>query len=127
MDQQEHAYENNSSIQEALLHYKEGVGRFTEQMPDIAHKYHSFTEACFEEGKLSKKEKQLIALALSLNAQDEYCMIYHVKGCLDQGASREEILEAVAVTGAFGGGHVLSQAVTLIEESMMELSGEYQS
>lgn len=120
MEQQE--YEIASSIQDALLHYKEGMGRFSEQMPEIAHKYNDYAEACFQEGKLSKKEKQLIALALSLNAQDEYCIIYHVKGCLDQGTSREEILEAVAVTGAFGGGAVLSQAFTLIEESISELS-----
>jgi len=125
MDQEE--YESHSSIEEALLHYKEGIGRFTEQMPDIAHKYHAFTEACFAEGKLTKREKQLIALALSLNSQDEYCIIYHVKGCLDQGATREEILEAVAVTGAFGGGAVLSQAVTLIEESINELAKDVHS
>ncbi|MCE7793058.1 carboxymuconolactone decarboxylase family protein [Salipaludibacillus sp. CUR1] len=119
MDEQHTPY-----IQEALHHYKEGMGYFTEQMPEVAHKYHEFTEACFKEGSLSKKEKQLIALALSMNAQDEYCMIYHVKGCLDQGASREEILEAVAVTGAFGGGAALSQGVTLIEEAVSELSGD---
>ncbi|WP_416147112.1 carboxymuconolactone decarboxylase family protein [Salipaludibacillus sp. HK11] len=119
---EEQHYEESSSIQGALLHYKEGMGRFAEQMPDIAHKYHEFSEACFQEGSLSKKEKQLIALAISLNAQDEYCMIYHVKGCLDQGASKEEILEAVAVTGAFGGGAALSQAVTLIEDSITEFT-----
>ncbi|MCR6095214.1 carboxymuconolactone decarboxylase family protein [Salipaludibacillus agaradhaerens] len=116
--------EYNSSIEAALHHYKEGMGYFSEQMPDIAHKYHTFTEACFAEGVLSQKEKQLIALGISINAQDEYCIIYHVKGCLDQGASREEILETVAVTGAFGGGAALSQGVTLVEEAIQELSGD---
>ena len=31
-------------------------------------------------------------------------IFYHTKGCLDQGCSKQEILEAVAVTAAFGGG-----------------------
>ncbi|PYZ92897.1 alkylhydroperoxidase [Salipaludibacillus keqinensis] len=122
MEQHEQHY--GSFVQDALQHYKEGMGKFTEQMPDIARKYHAFTEACFEEGHLSQKQKQLIALAVSLNAQDEYCIIYHVKGCLDQGASRDEILEAVAVTGAFGGGAAMSQAVTLVEDCMNDFSGD---
>lgn len=113
-----------SFAHQALHEYKEGIGYFHKQMPDIARKYQAFTEACFEEGHLSKKQKQLIALALSLNAQDEYCIIYHVKGCLDQGASRDEILEAVSVTAAFGGGAALSQGVTLVEEAVSELSGD---
>lgn len=122
MDEQK--FSETSSIQESLLHYKEGLGYFSEQMPDIAHKYQAFTEACFHPGKLSGKEKQMIALGISLYAQDEYCIIYHVNGCLEQGASREEILEAIAVTGAFGGGAAMSQAVTLVEECLIELAGD---
>ncbi|WP_078594552.1 carboxymuconolactone decarboxylase family protein [Evansella clarkii] len=112
-----------SSVEEALHHYKEGLGTFTRQMPEIASKYNAFTEACFEEGKLTQKEKQLIALGISLYAQDEYCIIYHMKGCLDQGCSQEEILEAVGVTGAFGGGAAMSQGVTLVEECLEEFGG----
>ncbi|WP_096190082.1 carboxymuconolactone decarboxylase family protein [Evansella halocellulosilytica] len=110
-------------IQQALYDYKAGLGLFTKQMPEIAHKYAEFTESCFAEGALSAKEKQLIALGMSLNAQDEYCIIYHTKGCLDQGCSKEEILEAVSVSGAFGGGASMSQAFTLVEECLQELGG----
>ena len=48
-------------------------------------------------------------------------MIYHTEGCIDHGASEEEILEAVGVTAAFGGGATLSQAVTLVQECMTDL------
>ncbi|WP_096436759.1 carboxymuconolactone decarboxylase family protein [Alteribacter populi] len=113
--------ESMSSVQQALHDYKAGLGHFTEQMPDIARKYNAFTEACFEEGTLTAKEKQLIALGISLYSQDEYCIIYHTKGCLDQGCSQEEIFEAIAVTGAFGGGAAMSQAVTLVEQCLTEL------
>ncbi|PYZ95759.1 alkylhydroperoxidase [Alteribacter lacisalsi] len=110
-----------SPIQQALHDYKAGHGLFNEQMPEIADKYDAFTEACFREGTLTKKEKQLIALGIGIYAQDEYCIIYHTKGCLDQGCSQEEILEAVAVTGAFGGGAAMSQAFTLVEQCLTEL------
>jgi AhpD family alkylhydroperoxidase len=113
--------EFRNSTEMALHEYKEGLGLFTQKMPHIASKYNAFTEECFKEGKLSKKEKHLIALGIAIFSQDEYCMIYHTKGCLDQGASEEEILEAVGVTAAFGGGAAMSQAVTLVQESIEEL------
>ncbi len=104
--------------EEALHDYKLGLGTFTQKMPDIASHFNAFTEACFKEGVLSQKQKQLIALGISLYSQDEYCIIYHIKGCMDQGATEQEILEAVGVTAAFGGGAALSQAVTLVQNTM---------
>ncbi|WP_332630018.1 carboxymuconolactone decarboxylase family protein [Halalkalibacter flavus] len=121
MDQQQQ--QQNNPIDQALQEYKQGLGNFTQKMPDIAKKYNAFTEACFAEGKLSQKEKQMIALGISVYSQDEYCIIYHAKGCLDQGCTEEEILETVGVTAAFGGGAAMSQAVTLVQECISELGG----
>jgi AhpD family alkylhydroperoxidase len=117
VNQQQH-----TSVEEALRHYKEGIGTFTQKLPDIAGSFNAFTEACFKEGALSKKEKQLIALGISLATQDEYCTIYHTKGCLDEGASEQEILEACGVAAAFAGGAAMSQAVTLVQECIHELT-----
>ncbi|ALC89464.1 alkylhydroperoxidase [Bacillus sp. FJAT-18017] len=118
----EHFHEPQNSTEASLYDYKAGLGLFTQKMPDIARHYNAFTEACFKEGALSQKQKQLIALGVALNSQDEYCIIYHLKGCLDQGASEQEILEAVGVTAAFGGGAAMSQGVTLVQEAMDELN-----
>jgi AhpD family alkylhydroperoxidase len=103
------------SSKEALLEYKQGIGTFSEKMPAFTQKYNDFTEACFAEGRISAKVKQLIALGISIHAQDEYCIIYHTKGCLDQGCTEQEILETIAVTSAFGGGASMSQGVTLVQ------------
>lgn len=114
-------FESRNSTKSALHHYKYGLGLFTEKMPKLAEQFNSFTEECFKEGTLSQKQKQLIAFGISLYSQDEYCIIYHIKGCLDQGASEQEIFEAVGVTAAFGGGATMSQAVTLVQKCMQEL------
>lgn len=111
-----------NSTEAALHEYKSGLGVFTKKMPSLAEKFNAFTEECFKEGVLSKKEKQLIAFGISLYSQDEYCIIYHVKGCLDEGCSEQEILEAIGVTAAFGGGASMSQAVTLVQESIQDLN-----
>ncbi|MBG9914093.1 carboxymuconolactone decarboxylase family protein [Bacillus sonorensis] len=112
--------ESEGIIESALHEYKAGIGIFSEKMPGIAAKYNEFTQECFKKGALSEKEKQLIALGISISSQDEYCIIYHVKGCLDGGATEEEILEAVGVTAAFGGGAAMSQSVTLVLQAMEE-------
>jgi AhpD family alkylhydroperoxidase len=109
-----------TSTEQTLHHYKQGLGTFTQKLPKIAQTFNAFTEACFDEGKLSKKEKQLIALGISLAKQDEYCTIYHAKGCLDQGATEQEILEVCGVAAALAGGATMSQAVTLVQECVQE-------
>lgn len=115
-------FEARNSTEEALYQYKAGIGIFTKKMPKLAEQYNAFTEECFKEGVLSQKQKQLIALGISLYSQDEYCIIYHTKGCLDQGCTEKEIFEAIGVTAAFGGGASMSQAVTLVQECMDELN-----
>lgn len=114
-------YQQQGSTNETLLHYKEGLGKFTQQIPEVAEAYNAFTQACFQEGTLTKREKQLIALGISLAMQDEYCTVYHTKGCIDQGCSDKEVLEACGVAAAFAGGAAMSQAVTLVQECMGEL------
>ncbi|KQL50436.1 alkylhydroperoxidase [Heyndrickxia shackletonii] len=115
-------FEARNSTEEALYQYKVGLGTFTKKMPKLAEHYNAFTQECFKEGVLSQKQKQLIALGISLYSQDEYCIIYHTKGCLDQGCTEEEIFEAIGVTAAFGGGASMSQAVTLVQECIEELN-----
>lgn len=101
-------------IETSIREYKEGLGRLQEKLPDVAGGYMDFTGACFQEGVLGRKEKQLIALGIGIFSQDEYCIMYHTKGALDNGATEQEVLETVAVAAAFGGGAAISQGVTLV-------------
>ena len=48
------AHEQHSSVNDVLHHYKEGIGSFTNQIPEIAETYNAFTQACFQEGSLTK-------------------------------------------------------------------------
>lgn len=115
--------EQHTNWTTTYLHdYKEGIGAFSERMPEVAHQFSQFSEACFKEGQISKKDKQLMALGMSIVIQDEYCIIYHTKGCIDQGAAEDEILEACGVAAAFGGGAALSQAVTLVQHAYADLT-----
>ena len=106
------------SVEEHLVQYKEGMGNFEATMPDLTKAYNHFTELCFQEGQVSQKHKQLAALTISVYAQDEYCIIYHTKGSLNEGATEEEISEIIGVSTAIGGGAAMSQGATLVQECM---------
>ena len=106
-----------------LQEYKVGMGSFAEKLPEVSKAFHAFTESCFENGNLDQKYKQLIALAISVHAHNEYCIVYHTKGCLDVGGTEGEMIEAIGVAAALGGGSALSQGVTVWQEALEDLRG----
>jgi AhpD family alkylhydroperoxidase len=53
---------------------------------------------------LSKKLKELIALAISISTRCDGCVAYHAKRVAELGASREEVAETIAVAVQMGGG-----------------------
>ncbi|MDR2497714.1 MAG: carboxymuconolactone decarboxylase family protein [Tannerellaceae bacterium] len=69
--------------------------------------YQSFVnmeEATFEDGALSKLQKELIAIGISIVINCESCMEWHIKQALDCGATEAEIIEAIEVGIEMGGG-----------------------
>ncbi len=61
-------------------------------------------ELTFRAGSLSKKEKELIAIGISVVINCESCMEWHTGQALKNNASEEEILEAVEVGMEMSGG-----------------------
>ena len=57
-----------------------------------------------EDGALSGKVKELMALAISIVVGCEGCIAYHVHDAIQAGASRSELLETVGVGLFMGGG-----------------------
>ncbi|HEU4964547.1 MAG TPA: carboxymuconolactone decarboxylase family protein [Bacilli bacterium] len=115
---------DQQSIEQSLLAYKAGLGHFSEQVPEVGEAYMNFTAACFKAGSLGEKEKHLIALGLSVQSQDETCIMYHTQAALQNGATRQDVLETVGVCAAFGGGAALSQGVTLVQSCCDAFAGD---
>jgi AhpD family alkylhydroperoxidase len=69
--------------------------------------YKAFLElekAAFSDGALKKREKELIAIGISVRINCESCMQWRIKQAAAAGASYEEVLEAVEVGIEMGGG-----------------------
>lgn len=56
------------------------------------------------DGAITKMNKELIAIGISVVTNCESCMEWHIKQALDSGASQDEILEAVEVGMEMSGG-----------------------
>ncbi|MFC1554939.1 carboxymuconolactone decarboxylase family protein [candidate division KSB1 bacterium] len=61
-------------------------------------------QATYTDGALSKKQKELIAIGISVVKDCESCMEWHIKQALDDGSSEEEIIEAIEVGIEMSGG-----------------------
>jgi AhpD family alkylhydroperoxidase len=69
--------------------------------------YEGFLEmeaAAFADGALPKKQKELIALGISVVKDCESCMQWHIEQAAKVGASFEELFEAIEVGIEMGGG-----------------------
>ncbi|MCG8345575.1 MAG: carboxymuconolactone decarboxylase family protein [Chlorobiales bacterium] len=61
-------------------------------------------QVAFSDGALRKKEKELIAIGISVQMNCESCMQWHIEQAAAAGATYDEILEAVEVGIEMGGG-----------------------
>jgi AhpD family alkylhydroperoxidase len=66
-----------------------------ELAPETEQAFQAFSKQVFAEGALPAKTKQLIAVAAAQVTQCPYCIRGHTKLALQQGASQEELMEAI--------------------------------
>ncbi len=69
--------------------------------------YQSFVDMeqnTYKAGELNKKQKELIAIGISVVINCESCMEWHIKQAIDDGATEKEIIEAIEVGIEMSGG-----------------------
>lgn len=63
-----------------------------------------------DEGKIPRKYRELIALAVAHTTQCAYCIDAHVKGAKKAGATKEEAAEAILLAAALRAGGAAAHA-----------------
>ena len=86
----------------------------TDWNKELGDKFFNYYENVFAEGKLSSREKSLIALAVSHVVQCPYCIDAYTKDGLEKGIEKEEMMEAVHVGAAIKSGAVLVHGVQMM-------------
>jgi AhpD family alkylhydroperoxidase len=72
--------------------------------PEIHDAFDTFTHAVFADGALPVKTKQLIAVAVAHTTQCPYCIQGHTRLASREGASPQEIMEAIWVAAEMRAG-----------------------
>ena len=83
--------------------------------PEIEDAFKQFSKKVFEEGALSAKAKQLIAVAVAHVTQCPYCIRGHTNAASRDGATPEEIMEAIWVAAEMRAGGAYAHSALALE------------
>jgi AhpD family alkylhydroperoxidase len=83
--------------------------------PDVMKAFAAIAQAATEANVLDSKTKELIALAIAVAIRCDECIAFQVKSALEQGASREEVLEVLGIAIYMGAGPAVMYASHAIE------------
>jgi AhpD family alkylhydroperoxidase len=80
------------------------MGEMGAKIPSTMKAFNTLHKASTEEGVLTTKTKELIALGIAISVRCDGCIAFHVKDALSSGASSEEIMDTIGVAIMMGGG-----------------------
>jgi AhpD family alkylhydroperoxidase len=83
--------------------------------PKPAEAFKAFSRSVFAEGALPAKTKQLIAVAVAHVTQCPYCIRGHTSAALQQGATAEEIMEAIWVAAEMRAGGAYAHSTLALD------------
>ena len=86
-----------------------------ELAPQQLAAFRAFNEAVFAEGALSKKMKELIAIAVAHVTQCPYCISGHTAEAQKSGATEQEIMEAIWVAAEMRAGAAYAHSMLAID------------
>lgn len=72
--------------------------------PEVMKAFSGLAQAALAPKALDTKTKELIALAIGVAVRCDDCIAFHVKACIEQGASKDEILETLSMAVYMGAG-----------------------
>jgi AhpD family alkylhydroperoxidase len=117
--------EMTKNPREILKELTESLGTVGGIHPEYMKTFNAFSTAVFKSGAIDVKTKELISVAIGVYSRCEYCIVYHVYNAFKVGATKEEILEAGLVSGAFAGGAGVAYSVTLLKQCIDEFSKDF--
>ncbi|MBN5153026.1 carboxymuconolactone decarboxylase family protein [Stenotrophomonas maltophilia] len=91
------------------------IGEFGKLSPDTIKGYATLANAGAQTNHLDAKTRELIALAVAVTTRCDGCITVHVDAALKQGASREEIAEALGVAVSLNAGAALVYSARVMD------------
>jgi AhpD family alkylhydroperoxidase len=93
-----------NSMDEVREELRQPAQDLRELIPDVMKGFAALSSAAQAEGELSKLTKELLAMVISITRECDGCIVAHTRGALREGATRQQIAEAIGVAIALNGG-----------------------
>jgi AhpD family alkylhydroperoxidase len=93
-----------NKLEEISIRRKQAHSKLVALKSRVYRGFLDMEKAAYADGALPKKHKELIAVGISVVKDCESCMQWHIEQAAADGASFEEILEAIEVAMEMGGG-----------------------
>ncbi|CAG0930723.1 4-carboxymuconolactone decarboxylase [Thermoflexales bacterium] len=104
-------------------HLEDRLAQLGRELPGPMSGFARLHKKAVEDGALSAKVKELMALAVSIAVGCEGCIAYHAHDAIKAGATRPELLETIGVGLLMGGGPgsiYAAHALDAIEQFLAE-------
>ncbi len=88
---------------------------FAQHLPDVLGSVRDQAVKTYKDGALDGKTKRLMALAVALGAGCRNCVLGQAMYALDQGATKEEILETISVVVSMRGTTGVAESLRVIQ------------
>ena len=92
-----------------------GVKEIGQLSPDTVKGYMNLSAAGQKMDLLGAKVRELIALSVAVSLRCDGCITVHTEAAIKQGATREEIAEALGVAAAVNAGATLVYSARVID------------
>lgn len=93
-----------ATAHETLDEMKAAGRKLREAIPDVYSGYAKTSAAALGDGELPARVKELIALAIAVTRECDGCVLAHARGAARQGATAQEVAEALGVAILMNGG-----------------------
>jgi AhpD family alkylhydroperoxidase len=100
-------------------HINANAVKLRQAVPPVMEHFSALSRAALQDGELSKKQKELIAMAIAVTQRCDGCIGFHAKALVGLGATRGELMETLGMCVYMGGGPALmyaAKAVSAFEE-----------
>ena len=93
-----------SNFDEDIQEARRQAVELSKALPETMQAFRNLMKAASTEGALPTKTKDLMAMAIAIATRCEGCVLFHLDDARRHGATRQEILETIAVAIEMGGG-----------------------
>lgn len=91
------------------------LGEFQKNAPETFAGFDKMGSPAKNDGPLSEKVKELIALGIAISTRCESCIGFHTRSLVRMGTTREEFIDALTMISYMGGGPSIAFSAKALE------------